>query len=1118
MSKESQARSIISHLETLERNTEIIKIDLKSREARSLLEKYVEEHKKQDGEEIARGSFNDFLKQHDQFKKRCKNKVVVAEITGSLGFDNEDEYSDSNIHIDGGNFTGCRFKNVKFHEIRDVSLRDCVFEKVLIKGGQSSNVDLRGTRLDNLTFFDWSPNNSLKEIQLGFADPNAVQDKGVFALIDRNAEGLQIMHAEGPIERKESKEIKAYLEDQRKKRGWAEWFSNTGPNPKLWGTYLWNNEDLSTEQQEYISSITEKYDRQREEIRLQARRDNPIRFSNPSLDPTYIPNQSPKEANAIRVPLKATKEDLEEYLASARETSFNDFIADKHEHKLNEISAESGERIVIPVADLSGENLSRMDLSELNLSGVNFSYCNMKECILTKSSLKGSCLEGSNLTKANLEETELTDCNMIGITAKEAHFEKAIMIRTQMNYAELEGAHFEGAVGYLSCLVGSNMEHACLRETDMRRSDLQHVNLRYVDAQYADMRGANLSRAVADHANFAHANLSGAIAEQFSAQEANLEETVMDGIQAHFADLRKAKLSKVKAKGADFSSADLREIQATDANFEKAILRKADVAFANFEKAILKDVKAQEANFQEAVLKDIEAERIDISRAVLDKANLESAKMHKAVMEDISARKTKFKKAFLKEANLKRAILVGADFRSANLSAAEAQGAAFVAANLEGATVRKMKTDPSTLLIDANLRGLVGDKKTIEGIKALQNEQHLLHKQWFGKSRYGFCTKNKDGSNDRFKCQRLGAAVLSSALGGGAGVALAGPLAGIQTAAIATLINDQVLLATKEHYFNDLGYINNSLGDRLAEVGAVALSMGVNAADRAIDGAVAGLVCSVSGVVQGVALTTVGVGTTLGGLQLSMDGIKEQSRWKKITGAILTGVGAIASFFGISSLGASLNTIALGTAIGGITGGLWAGVSAAKRLYQYNDKIPNVGARPEHIYRESIVQAKGIWRKIVPTMKKVLLGIALAVASAAATVAAVKSLPIIGAIGIAKSLIAAHAAVIAATAGFFVGYLYDDKIIPTKKTSPIGKQKIDPDQTSIGSARTQSVSPGKTIEKNFTKQHPSKSKEEFAKQHPSKSKEEFAKQHPPKSKKEFTEALRKDRPYEHEKK
>ena len=261
---------------------------------------------------------------------------------------------------------------------------------------------------------------------------------------------------------------------------------------------------------------------------------------------------------------------------------------------------------------------------------------------------------------------------------------------------------------------------------------------------------------------------------------------------------------------------------------------------------------------------------------------------------------------------------------------------------------------------------------------------------------------------------------------------LAGPLAGISSAALTTLISDRVLNATKEHYFPNSGHINNSLGDRLAEVGAVALSIGVGAADKAIDGAVAGLVCSMAGVVQGIPLTAIGIGTTLGGLKLSIDGIKEQSRLKKFIGAILTSIGAITSFFGISSLGISLNNIALGAAIGGISGGLWSGVSAAKRLYAYNDDNPNIGARPENIYIESTTRAKGIWRKIAPTMNKILLGATLAIIAGAITAAAVKSFAFIGAIGIAKLLITSHAAITAATAGFFVGYLYDDKILQLK--------------------------------------------------------------------------------------
>ena len=262
-------------------------------------------------------------------------------------------------------------------------------------------------------------------------------------------------------------------------------------------------------------------------------------------------------------------------------------------------------------------------------------------------------------------------------------------------------------------------------------------------------------------------------------------------------------------------------------------------------------------------------------------------------MTQVEAYRADFQRAILTGANLEGSNFTAVDFEQARLDHVKALNTKFVKTNFENANVQYIEINSETLLLDANLRGAVG----AEQMRALQEEQHKLQRQWFGRSKYGYCKSNPDGSNDRFKCQRIGAAVLSAAIGGSTGLTLAGPFAGVGTAAVSAFISDKALLAIKQGYYDELGYVNNQVGDKLAEIGAVAMAAGVNGIDRAIDGAAAGMICGAAGAVTGVVATGVGVASVLKGAQLMWSGYQNQSRWQKFVGATVALVGTGLSVF-----------------------------------------------------------------------------------------------------------------------------------------------------------------------------------------------------------------------------
>lgn len=1014
----------------------IITIDLSKEDDRKLLQGYVEAHNK--GEKNAKGSFNDYLQAlHPEIPK---GKVVVAEIKGNndgicLGKISEDmkppfqayslrrrQYIDINrtIDINGADFTGCRLVQVDFYgTVQNVSLRDCVFEELTFTRPKLESVDFRGTKLKKRSFEDMYAGGEVKDIALGFDNPTAVQRLDLFRVDDVSAKWDIYNEDKVLAELKVGKE-KA-LKSFYSKMGWKSWAKSFAF-------------ELSETQQKELKAIEEPWNNKIKERKRILRKQGKfaVKFQTPLLDPTYTPKQSVQRADAIKVLLQVTRRDLEEYLAGDKALSLNDFIAKKRQDEIDEIQIDNPARQVVPIATIrKGEDISGMNFAGCDLRGVNFSYCDATGSKFDRALLDGSCLEGAVLNKASFKEALMNDCNMIGMKANGADFTKAVMIRSQLACSECRKAHFDEAVLCSSDLTMADLEGAVIAESNATKADMEKVNMRYVDAKHAILREAILTEAILDHANFSGAHLEEASLIGASACEANFEGAFMDKIHAQRADFRKTFMQDVSAIGADFTEADFTELKrATQANFSHAIFDGAKIISANFKEAILNDVSAVGTNFYNACLEAVQAERIDLREAIMKKVDARRANFEGAMMQKAQAFEANFEDACLEKAKLEGSIFTGANFTGASLKGSDVRGACFMYANLEKANVEDILYDARTLLIDANLKGIIGDHKTVEALKNLRKEQAAQIGTLFGASRYARC-KTEDNTNDRYKCQQLGALVLSAAVGG-AGYTLAGPLAGIGAGLLIALISEGVLESIKEHSFADIGYLNNSLGDRLAEVGAIAMAAGVEAGHGAIDGAVAGLICSSAGVATGTVSTILGVGTGLVGLKYAYEGHKTGSLRKKIIGWTLTAIGTISTLLGISSLSASFSTIAYATIGGAALRGFGGMASAASKLWSYEkdeDGKKVSGSSPEEIYREEIESAKRLVQKLwPPTIRKILLGCTLAATAIGVTFAAVPFIPFLGGIAIMELITLASALPAAGLSGFVVGYVYDKAI------------------------------------------------------------------------------------------
>jgi uncharacterized protein YjbI with pentapeptide repeats len=1061
----------IERMEELERNTAIVKFNFsrvpphgedsaaleaweESRQYNKLVEEYVFAHQKaikaNDTASPAFGSFNEYLQAHELFKNNPKyqDKVIVAEISGSIE-DVNDEYglNPNGITLEGGDFSGVSFVDIDIStSLKGVSFRDCYFDKASLKSAVTG-VDFRGSKLKDCTFFDYSSADlqSLIGLRFSFANATEVQKIGLFGIKDN----LLIADKQQKFEEKAIKERDAKVKALKEKitaikaksasnRGWFEMAVGLVAETQYDKTVLQQVARIEKAIEEVHKKHVENLKKQFKEIE----NSNLIRLEGVQPDPTYIPNQSRSEAEKEKISIRATREDLVAYLATDKSLSLQEYILGLGKNSAAVAAHQAKNKNAAFVIDFSGEDISGQNLSDLELSGINFAYTNATNAIFNGSRLIGACFEGAIIDGAQFEKADLTDANCVGAKADKmpVNFKGAALVRAQMQYTKLSKVNMEYAILYSADFTGTNIEHGMMMHADARKSDFENANLRSVDASYVKMKKAKLSKAVLEDANFFKANLAEAVMNNTQAARAKFEDAVMNGVTAHHADFRAAIMDRLTAKGANFSDADFEEVSAQFANLEGALMDRLNAVRADFTSTVMTDVHAHESNFTKAVLSKVEGERLDISGAILRDAHLESAQLKGAIMEKIEAERANFtkanleeanlkfanlKKAVLDEANLKKAELVKAELEAASLKAAQMQeaniqGANLIAANLEKADVTGVKFDTETLLLDANLRGVIGG----EALKELQEQQHKIRDQWFGQSRYGYCENNKDVTNDRFKCQRLGAAVLSAAIGGGAGFAAGGPLGGLSGALVTGMIADKSLERIRDGYYGNLGYINNSIGDRLAEIGVIAQSLGINAADKAIDGAAAGLICSSVGLTKSAAALTVGAGVSYAGLKLLQNGFSTNSKFQQYAGGGLAAVGGVTAAAGGASLATSSSAVVYGAAIGATLGGTKGAYDAMNDLIMYDEK-KKTGKKPEELYRENISKAHKIWKKFMPSASKLLAGMILAGVFLSTTCLAGGL--ILGTSIVAIALISEIAAV-ATTAGFVGGYLYGDKI------------------------------------------------------------------------------------------
>jgi uncharacterized protein YjbI with pentapeptide repeats len=1063
-----------------------------------LLIGYVVEHKKikngEVGDERASGSLNDYLQKiFEERDPKYKKKIIVAEISEDYGilsqyvnnnieaiakelgisrrtqdYDKkvkglqdrnfiEEYYEQDPLKLNNTNLSGAIFSNVRFYKsLNGAIFRDCVFnENVIFYACDLSNIDFRGSKL-NCEFRDYlladgrlpdgDGERLLESVKLDYADAQSMQMLKLFRIESQDKNPLPAnqrtfedyepeirFKRENDVRRRYESEYEDEIARFKKEKwgalgyvAWARSFVGTTEA----------QEKFNSEVQEGVQKIREKYDKMIEGALFFIANEYIIELQTASYDPTYLPKNT-EQANAVKIRLNATQQDLEEFIKSQSKSrnkqSFNEFLSSKPENQeiLEQAKATNPTSLIIPVGDFFYEGkgyqtLTDLDLSKLDLSGVNFARVTFENCQFDEANLTGTSFEtavfknGTSFIKA-----ELTDANLIGVSGDNIDFTEALMPRVRMMYSNFDKSNFNGALLYSADLTGSNIENSSLKAAIADRADLERVNLRYVDAQYVKMRKAHLTKAVLE-GDFSHADFTGAMMEKVTANQAKFTEAVLEDANLKYANLRGAFLENIKAKGADLSHADLESAKLELAELSSAIMDDVNAKFADFKEANMRDVHAHQADFSHAVMENIKGERLDVSGAILAETNLRNANLSKAVLENVAAYKANFQEAILTDVNAKFAEMIACDFSGVMAKNMDVSGAKLPMCHMERADCTGMKFDDDTILLDVNFRDAIG----AEALMKLQENQHQIKAQLFGRSDYGYCQGNDDGTNDRFKCQRIGAALLSSVIGGGAGYTLSGPFTGMAGSVVAGLVSDRALYAVKDGYFKEQGYISNKLGDKLAELGAIAIAAGAGSLEAGVNTIpVAATLCAATGLISpsSIGMTVGGALSTYAGVNILKDGFKEQSYTKKIIGGTLTGMGAVATYVGLSSLGSGLNLFAGTVLCGAAAGGMHGGIFAYNQLKDY-DENKKTGMRPEEIYNVSVQKGEESFKKLWPTKNKLICGLVFA-ALAVAGVFMLNPISItLGWSFAANAVLLANVSFAAGAFGFTCGYLYDEKL------------------------------------------------------------------------------------------
>ena len=189
-----------------------------------------------------------------------------------------------------------------------------------------------------------------------------------------------------------------------------------------------------------------------------------------------------------------------------------------------------------------------IDLHNRDLRGANLSSADLRKADLSEARLDGARLNDARLTGANLDSAHFYGAVLTG-----ARLEWASLKSADLEYAIIDDGDMQGAV-----LENANLAHASAQFALFEGSNLQFAQLRQAHFNGAAFEGAVLSYAVLRWADLQDADLEGA-----SLREASLEGANLDAANLTGADLRKARVwcAALPGAGRNTDLADVRDLE-----------------------------------------------------------------------------------------------------------------------------------------------------------------------------------------------------------------------------------------------------------------------------------------------------------------------------------------------------------------------------------------------------------------------------------------------------------------------------------------------------------------------------------------------------------------------------
>lgn len=218
--------------------------------------------------------------------------------------------------------------------------------------------------------------------------------------------------------------------------------------------------------------------------------------------------------------------------------------------------------------------LPEVDLSKKDFSGVDLSYANLKGATLNEARLSGATVIGANLEnallrKAKLTLTNFTDANLYNADLTQATGYAPIFTEANLGNASLDKAHFKEILHNQTVLKPSfegaqlqatNIEGAIIQEGIFTGSNMQGARVQS-RLKKAELIGTNLEGACLRSTDLYDSAIIGCNMNYTDLGETEVHESTIYSTDIKDADLKNALIYKSRIAGVDFKNSNISNLQ-----------------------------------------------------------------------------------------------------------------------------------------------------------------------------------------------------------------------------------------------------------------------------------------------------------------------------------------------------------------------------------------------------------------------------------------------------------------------------------------------------------------------------------------------------------------------------